>query len=395
MAKDKDLSTVTSSIHAGFSPEYSENSVNPAVFQSTTFIFPSAQDGKTAFSDALSGVTPKYLIYGRHNHPGAEILEERLAKIDCCNFQGYSSVFCSGMAGINTIISVCRKKGMKYIYHTAPVYGGTYELFYHVLQGDMIPCAFNKASDLKKLYKQNGELGVIYIESPANPTMSIFNIKKIAKEAKRIDPSCVVILDNTFLGIFQKPFLMSEGVDVVLYSATKFIGGHSDVLAGAVTVKDAELNILIKGLRMVYGNILSPDSCERLIRSLPTYELRMIKQQGNAKKVVKFLKSCDQVEKILYPGKGSLVSFTLKNADEEKTFKFLDIISAGHIISQAVSLGGVESLVTHPKTTTRSEMDEITLSQLGITDNFIRLSIGLEDPCEIIELLASAFKKIL
>lgn len=220
-------------------------------------------------------------------------------------------------------------------------------------------------------------------------------LKKIAKKAKEIDPSCVVIVDNTFLGVFQRPFQMSDCVDVVLYSATKFIGGHSDVLAGVVTVKDNELNKLIKGLRMVYGSILSADSCERLIRSLPTYSMRMKEQERNAKIVVKFLKGCNQVEKILYPGKGSIISFTLRGADEEKTFVFLDEISKTHVISQAVSLGGIESLVTHPRTTTHSEMDEKLLDSLGITDNFIRLSVGLEEPDNLIELLISGFNKIL
>lgn len=149
-----------------------------AVFQSSTYIFPSAMEGKEAFKDALSGKTPKHLIYSRHNHPGAQILEERVARLDCDGCGLYSSVFTSGMAGIYAVISACRKMGKSFIYHTSPVYGGTYELFYHVLDGDIIPCAFNKASDLKRLYKENGELGVIYIESPANPTMTIFDIKK-------------------------------------------------------------------------------------------------------------------------------------------------------------------------------------------------------------------------
>lgn len=399
--KIRELGSQTKAIHGGYKSRLSEGAVMPPNIDTTTFSFPNAEAGEEAFKEALSGKRSKHLIYSRVNHPDACFVEDRFVGIE----PGASDalVFSSGMAAITTTILAClADKEEKMVHYTSPVYGGTYCFFHQVLPyyGVKVKTINTESeTDFFNVFESRS-LGIVYIETPANPTMRLWDINKIARKAKLIDPSCVVVVDNTFLGVFQNPLLLSRDVDVVVYSATKFISGYSDVLAGLVVTKDAGLTETITSYRTVLGNILCSASCKTLLRSLPSYEDRMHKQADNAVRIINFLWEQNVVRGIVYPGierkgtvnpLGSVIAIYL-HADKQKTFKFLNTVSKTGVISLAVSLGGVETLITHPATTTHSEMSPDELKANGITDNLVRLSVGLENIEDIIDLLAKGLK---
>lgn len=395
--KVRELGSRTKLIHSGYKSHLSEGAVMPPNIDTTTFSFPNAEAGEEAFKEALSGKRSKYLIYSRVNHPDACFVEDRFVGLEPGALE--TLVFNSGMAAITTTVLACLcEKHEKTIYYTSPVYGGTYCFFHQVLPGYGVTVKTIKTENQVDFFdgNVNGPLGIVYIETPSNPTMRLHDINAIATKAKEIDPSCVVVVDNTFLGVFQNPLLLSAHVDVVVYSATKFISGYSDVLAGLVVTKEASLTEKITAFRTVFGNVLNSSSCKTLLRSLPSYEDRMQKQADNAVKIVEFLTKQKKVKELVYPGMlkkdainplGSVIAIYL-DTDKEKTFKFLNSVSKTGIISLAVSLGGVETLITHPATTTHSEMSPDELKANGITDNLVRLSVGLENVEDIIDLLA-------
>jgi methionine-gamma-lyase len=302
--------------------------------------------------------------------------------------------FCSGMAAITTTL-LCLLRPGDFVLHTEPLYGGTAHLLEHLLNEFGIEARGVPAGDSAALEAAAVELGarlaMIYVETPANPTLRMTDIAAAAGAAHAAGGGRRVLLavDNTFLGpVFQSPLL--HGADLVLYSATKYIGGHSDVIAGAVLARDPELVARIKTTRAFFGTICEPFSAWLLQRSLATIHTRTIKQSKNAARIVERLRHNPRVARIHYPtlfegeqariyqaqctAPGGMIALEVAGG-EEAAFRFLDSLRLAKI---AVSLGGVESLATHPKTTVSSEMDDDELARCGVDDGLVRFSTGVE-----------------
>lgn len=393
----------------GYKPELSEGAIKPPIFQTSTFVFKTAEEGK-AFFELAQGKREKLpneelgLIYSRINNPNLEILENRLClwdKADIC------AVFESGMAAISTVLLEFLKPGDLLIYST-PVYGGTDHFIHHYLDKIGVQTIGFKSEqgkeELIELVKKSGradKLAMIYIETPANPTNALIDIeacKEVAdyfsKEGE--EEQVLIAVDNTYMGpLWQHP--LQHGADLVMYSATKYINGHSDVIAGAV-LGGKEIMPRVKKLRTFLGNMAGPWTGWLLMRSLETLKVRMEAQQQNAIKVAEFLNNHPKVKKVYYlglieegteeyqiykkqySGSGAMLSFDIVGGEKE-AFAFIDSLK---LIKLAVSLGSTESLVEHPKTMTHAGVSIEDLAAANIGDSLIRISIGVEDAKDLI-----------
>ena len=402
----------------GYNPEWSEGALKCPIFQTSTFVFKTAEEGKRFFEIAYGlrekGVDEKIgLIYSRLNNPDLEILEDRLTLWDQAE---NAAVFESGMAAITTSLLSFLKPG-DVILHSDPLYGGTEFLLENILPKFNIDhqsfCAREQYEKLPELADQYGSrVKIIYIETPANPTNDLIDIEFCADVAEQLSQKrgepVYLFVDNTFLGpLWQQP--LKHGADLVIYSATKFIGGHSDVVAGAV-VGPEEIVDTIKFHRSIMGTMAGPWTGWLLMRSLETLKLRMTAQMKNARYVARFLDEHPMVEKVYYldllpedseqfkiyrkqcTAPGSIISFDIHGGEKE-AFKFLNSLK---LIKLAVSLGSTESLAEHPATMTHADVPPEKQRQMGITEKMIRLSIGVENPEDIIkdieQALESAFK---
>lgn len=392
----------------GYKPELSEGAIKVPVFQTSTYCFKTAEEGKAYFEVAL-GIREAEkgeevgLIYSRLNNPNMEILENRL-----CLWDGADdcAVFDSGMAAISTVLLEFLKPGDLLLYNQ-PLYGGTTHFINHILPKMGIKTlAFTPWDDLEdvkqKIIDQNlgDALSLIYVETPANPTnhlIDIAGLRKIADAFSTEEKKITLAVDNTYLGpLWQHP--LQVGADLVVYSATKFIGGHSDLIAGAC-LGNKELMGRIKTLRTFLGNMASPYTSWLMLRSLETLKIRMEKQAENAKKVADFLHHHPKVEKVYYIGflkeedpkaykifkrqcssAGSMLAFDVKGGEKE-AFRFLNNLN---LIKLAVSLGSTESLTEHPYTMTHAGMDPEIKEKLFITEKLVRLSIGIENADDLI-----------
>lgn len=398
----------------GYDPQRSEGAAIPPVFRTSTFVFKTAAEGKRAFEIAYgldskkAGESPA-LIYSRVNNPNIEILEDKITAWDQAEA---SAVFSSGMAAISGTCLTFLKPGDTLVF-ADPVYGGTEYLFRHLLPAFNIRTipfpAGSTYEDMEKVVAGDPSVKVIYIESPANPTNILSDIpaaRELADKYSTGDRRILVIVDNTFMGpIFSKP--LHCGADILVYSATKFFGGHSDVVAG-IAMGTKELVGQIKVTRTILGSCSDPDSAWLIHRSLGTLQLRMEKQQESTLRIVEFLRSHPRVESVAYPGSremgprqvelwkrqctgtGSVVSFRVKGGEAE-AFKVLDAVQHAKL---AVSLGGIESLIEHPSSMTHSDMTATEKAHTGITENMIRLSVGLEDAEDLVEDLRQALDRI-
>ncbi|HEB62334.1 MAG TPA: cystathionine gamma-synthase family protein [Bacteroidetes bacterium] len=401
----------------GYDPFLSEGSVKSPIFQTSTFAFKSAAEGKAFFElayglrDAKDG-EQLGLIYSRLNNPNLQILEERLAVWDGADD---CAVFESGMAAISTVLLEFLKPGDLFLFGN-PVYGGTSHFINHILtQFGVHVVSFtaeNTKEELLDLVKKTGlqdKLKAIYVETPGNPTNAIIDIemvKEIAEYFSTEEYKVPLVVDNTFLGpVFQHP--MDHGADLVVYSATKYIGGHSDIIAGVVSGK-ADLMARVKGLRTFLGNMASPWISWLLMRSLETLKIRMEKQSFNAQKIAEHLVGHPKIERVSYlglleegtrqkeifdkqcVGSGGMLSFYIKGGEEE-AFKFIDSLVIPKV---AVSLGSTESLVEHPATMTHAEIPYEEKQYLGITENLVRLSVGVENHEDLIWDIEQALDKI-
>lgn len=400
----------------GYRPEWSEGAVKIPIFQTSTFAFRSAEEGKAFFQSALGhgegDAEDLGLIYSRLNNPDLEVLEDRLTLWDDAES---CAVFQSGMAAISTALLELVGPG-EVLLHSEPVYGGTDYLLKHVLpRFGIVPVGFGAGSSTDKIEQvlategQSGELGAVFIETPANPTNSLIDIRSCVEVAGRHSTSqrkVPVAVDNTFLGpLWQHP--LKHGADLVLYSATKFIGGHSDVIAG-VCLGSREVMGRIRSLRTFLGTMADPWTGWLLLRSLETLKLRMTCQMKNARYVADFLADHPKVERVYYLGQlteedpqfeiyrrqclapGSMISFDIIGG-EAKAFKFLNELK---LFKLAVSLGGTESLAEHPASMTHSELDPGERNGMGITDKMVRLSIGVEHPEDLMIDLDQALEKV-
>ncbi|MDJ0787827.1 MAG: PLP-dependent transferase [Myxococcota bacterium] len=380
----------------GFDPRLSVGSARPAVFRSSTYVFSSPEAAERAFAVALGKVEADpdedvELIYSRLSHPNAEILEDQMVPLET----GASSaaVFNTGMAAISSAILTWCKPGSQLIY-TVPVYGGTHMLLYELMRDfgiQPIPVPAGDLDAMASAIAEAGDLRMVLIETPANPTLRMTDIAHAAARAReRSDPPLVAV-DNTFLGpVFQHPLTL--GADLCIYSATKYLAGFSDMLGGVVTARDPELTRHLRATRSMLGNILQPDECWLLDSRLATVSLRMNKQSKNAQRIVEALRGHKNAHRIHHPlffeepeqqriyaaqcdYPGAIFSVDLKGG-KPMAFEFLRRL---RITKNAVSLGGMESLACHPATTTHSEMNEQQLAEAGVTPGLVRISVGIED----------------
>jgi cystathionine beta-lyase/cystathionine gamma-synthase len=380
----------------GFDPKLSVGSARPAVFRSSTYVFSSPEAAERAFAIALGKIQPGEgenveLIYSRLSHPNAEILEDQIVPLE----RGATSaaVFNSGMAAISTLFLTTCRPGASIVF-TVPVYGGTHHLLYSLLEGfdvTPVPVPAGDAEALSRAIAEAPDLALVFIETPANPTLRMTDIAAAAEAASQREPRPLLAVDNTFMGpVFQHP--LELGADLCIYSATKYLAGFSDMLGGVAIGKDDELISRLRGTRAILGNILQPDECWLLDSRLATVSLRMNKQSKNASRIVAELTQHEQVERVRYPTcftdpeqsrirdaqcdyPGGIFSLELKGG-KSAAFEFLRRLS---ITKNAVSLGGMESLACHPATTTHSEMTPEQLAAAGVTPGMIRVSVGIED----------------
>jgi len=386
----------TAVLTRGFDPSLSVGSARPAVFRSSTYVFSSPEAAERAFAVALGRSKPAAdesvdLIYSRLSHPNAEILEDQVTPLEQ-QAQG-AAVFNSGMAAITTVFMTFCHPGSSFI-HTTPVYGGTQHLvhvFLEPLGMHGIPVAAGDHSALEAAIASAKDLSLIYVETPANPTLRMTDIALAARAGQSRKPRPLVVVDNTFLGpTFQHPLTL--GADLVVYSATKYLSGFSDMLAGMVLAKDTDFLEQLRGTRAVIGNILQPDECWMLDGRLPTVELRMTRQSKNAQRIAESLADHPAIASLHYPSlfddpdqcrvrdsqcryPGAILSFELKGG-KAAAYDFLRRVKIAH---NAVSLGGVETLTCHPATTTHSELSCEEKAAAGITDALVRISVGVED----------------
>jgi methionine-gamma-lyase len=388
----------------GFDPELSEGSLKPPIFLTSTFVFESAAAGKRFF-EGVTGKRPggaEGLIYSRFNGPNQEILEDRLSVWENADD---ALAFSSGMSAIATLLLTFVKPG-DVVVHSGPLYAATETLIAKILGKfgvswvDFPSGATREEIDstIEKA-KEMGRVALIYLESPANPTNQLVDVEAVAaarKAAFGADEAPPIAIDNTFLGpLWAKP--LGHGADLTIYSLTKYAGGHSDLVAGALVGRQALID-QVRSFRNTIGTICDPNTAWMLLRSLETLELRMEKAGDNAAKVCEFLRNHPKVEKVGYlgfleagsrqadiykrhcTGAGSTFSLYLKGGEKE-AFAFLDSLQIAHL---AVSLGGTETLASAPAAMTHLSVPDERKAKLDITPNLVRISIGVEDADDLI-----------
>jgi methionine-gamma-lyase len=392
----------------GYKPSLSEGALKCPIFQTSTFVFKTAQEGKDFFEVAY-GIREKRpdeelgLIYSRLNNPDLEILENRLTLWDRAE---EAAVFESGMSAISTTLLEFLKPGDLLLY-TMPVYGGTDHFISKILPKYGIETLGVTPFDLKEdidkklaAHPKGDKLAFIYLETPANPTNALVDIalfKEIANERQQEDTPIYMAVDNTYMGpLWQHP--LEHGADLVIYSATKYIGGHSDVIAGACLGSKALIG-RVKTFRTFLGCMAGPWTGWLLMRSLETLKVRMDKQATNAEEIAKFLSTHPKIQKVYYLGNlkpedgrqyeiykrqcktnGAMIAFDVKGGEKE-AFQFLDNMK---LIKLAVSLGGTESLAEHPASMTHADVALEMKDKMSITNNMIRLSVGVENYNDLI-----------
>jgi methionine-gamma-lyase len=408
-----DLSPESLMMGYGYKPEWSEGALKSPIFQTSTFAFTSAAEGKHFFALTHGLVDPVEdepmgLIYSRINNPDLEILEHRLTLWDGAD---QALVFASGMAAITTTLLSFVAPGSVLV-HTAPLYGGTDHFVRDVLPRFGVDAVeWHHGMTVDDVTTEVGErpLAAVLMETPANPTNCLFSIadaKDLAERFRSGTNPVPVLVDNTFLGpLFQHP--LNHGADIVLYSATKYIGGHSDLIAGAA-LGSTELMAQVAEMRTTLGTMATPHTGWLIMRSLETLALRMTRQMENAQKVADFLASHPKVDKIAYlgllvpdddgydvytdqcEGPGSMISIWIDGGEEE-AFRFLDALQLAHL---AVSLGSTETLLQHPASMTHAGVDPEVNERFEVNDALVRLSIGVEDPDDIIADISNALEAI-
>jgi methionine-gamma-lyase len=399
----------------GYDPLLSEGSVKCPVFLTSTFAFKSAEEGK-AFFELAYGIREKGpseepgLIYSRINNPDLEILEDRLALWDDAES---ALTFASGMAAISTTLLTFLRPG-DLILHSEPIYGGTEFLIRNILpsfgiHGIGFTGEEGSLEDAVRRAAGRGRIGMIFLETPANPTNTLFDIEaaaRISRSLERDGHRPPVAVDNTFLGpLWQQP--LRHGADLVLYSLTKYVGGHSDLIAGACLGSEALLSS-VRGMRTIMGTMADPWTGWLLMRSLETLAVRFERQVRTAQTVAEYLRDHPRVTRVHYLGflpendpqyaiyrrqcqsAGATFSFEIDGGEAE-AFRVLNSLKLAKL---AVSLGGTESLAEHPATMTHSDIPKDAQRRMGITPAMIRLSVGLEHPEDIVADLEQALGRL-
>jgi methionine-gamma-lyase len=388
----------------GFDPTLSEGSLKPPVFLTSTFVFEKAEDGKRFF-EGITGKRPggaEGLVYSRFNGPNQEILEDRLSVWEDADD---ALAFSSGMAAIATLLLTFVQPG-DVVVHSGPLYAATETLIAKILGRFGVSYLDFPAGATREEIdaviadaKSKGRVSLIYLESPANPTNQLVDVEAVAAARDAAFPEAQrppIAIDNTFLGpLWAHP--INQGADISVYSLTKYAGGHSDLVAGGLVGRQGLID-QIRMMRNTIGTICDPNTAWMLLRSLETLELRMQRAGENAAKVCAFLKGHPKVESVGYlgfleegsrqadiyerhcKGAGSTFSLYLKGGEKE-AFAFLDSLKIAHL---AVSLGGTETLASAPAAMTHLSVPDERKQALGISDNLVRISIGVEDPDDLI-----------
>jgi methionine-gamma-lyase len=386
----------------GYDPALSEGSLKAPIFLTSTFVFENAAAGKRHF-EGVTGKRPggaEGLVYSRFNGPNQEILEDRLSLWEHAED---ALTFSSGMSAIATLLLTFVQPG-DVIVHSGPLYAATETLIGRILGKFGVswldfPAGATR-EEIEAVLEQaraKGRVSLIYLESPANPTNALVDVQAVAaaRDALFGEQRPPIAIDNTFLGpLWSKP--LEHGADLSIYSLTKYAGGHSDLVAGGVVGAKALINP-IRMMRNTIGTITDPNTAWMLLRSLETLELRMNRAGENAAKVCAFFRDHPKVESVGYlgflkddrqgdiyrrhcTGAGSTFSLYLKGGERE-AFAFLDALKIAHL---AVSLGGTETLASAPAAMTHLSVPDERKAALGISDNLVRISIGVEDPDDLI-----------
>jgi methionine-gamma-lyase len=379
MNKEPFKNMETAVIHTGYESQQHFGSLTPPIYQSSTFTFESAEQGENRFAGNEDGY-----IYSRLGNPTVRVLEERIAALE----EGERGLaFGSGMAAVSAILLALTKSG-DHIICTQGLYGCTFGLL------QMMKSKYNILHDFSMMDTEESiekyitpQSTVIYVETPINPTMKLIDLEMVVNVAKKYNLQ--VVVDNTFCSPYlQKPLTL--GCDFVVHSATKYICGHGDVVAGLAVGKKEIMDDIAMSTQKDIGGIISPFDAWLLLRGMKTLPIRMDRHSENAEKIAGQLKSHPVVEEIFYPGDksnpqisimekqmkkpGGLISFTVKGSKQEAQ----KLMNQLKLIKIAVSLGDAETLIEHPATMTHAVVPEDSRTEMGITDNLLRLSIGLE-----------------
>jgi len=390
--KDMDqMKFATKAIHAGYSSKEHFGSLNAPIFQTSTFVFKDVEEGRARFAGEEEGY-----IYTRIGNPTVQLLEQRIAALEGAEA---GIAFGSGMGAVSGVVFGLLKSG-DHIIGTDALYGGTYsflEMAKERFNIDYTLIDMTDTEEIRKHVKPNTKM--IYIETPVNPTMKLVDLQKAAAIAKEI--GAITVVDNTFMSPYlQKP--LEYGIDIVLHSATKFIGGHGDVIAGLVVgpkeMIDQIRNISLKSV----GSVMAPFDAWLLLRGLKTLAVRLDRHSESATKIANYLEKHPKVEKVYYPGlesfpqidlarkqmkaPGGLISFELKGGLQAG----IDMLNHVQICQLAVSLGDADTLIQHPASMTHSSIPREERLIMGISDGMVRLSVGLEDVDDLIADLEQA-----
>ncbi len=350
------------------------------IYQTSTFKFKNADHGAACFA----GDDPGF-IYTRIGNPTIGALETTLAEIE----HGFGAIaVASGMAAVNTVYMGLLKGG-DHMISSAAVYGPSRVVMEKYWSNFGVESTYLNTTDIEKIKKAiQPNTKMIYIESPANPTMDITDIKAVCELAH--SKNILVVVDNTFCSpVLQRP--LDLGADVVLHSMTKFLNGHADIVAGCVVAKEKDIYAKLRGTMVNLGCNMDPTQAYMVIRGLKTLKIRVLKQQESARNLAEWLEKHPKVEWVKYPGlpshpqyelaqrqmsgPGSLISFSLKGGIQAGKVLMDNI----RMILLAVSLGGVESLMSHPASMTHSKMSKESREAAGITDGLVRFAVGIED----------------
>ena len=395
MKSTKTMGKSTKAIHAG-NPKFTElGEVSVPIFQSSTFAFPSADEGAARFS----GSKPGY-IYTRLGNPTINALEENIAELE----GGYKALAtATGMAAITTVYTALLHQGA-HIISSETVYGPSRVVLETIYSKYGVESSFVDTSNLeniKKAIRPNTKM--VFIETPANPTMKITDLKEAADIAHQ--HKLPLVVDNTFASPYlQRPF--EFGADIIVHSLTKFLNGHSDVVGGMIVVKDENYYKMIKPVLNSFGGTMDPHQAWLILRGVRTLALRVEKSQENAMKLAQFLKTHPKVLWVTYPGLpehpqyeiakkqmdgfGAMIAIGVKNGLEGGKI----VMNNVQVFTLAVSLGGVESLIEHPASMTHASVSKEEKLKAGISDELVRIAVGCEDFEDLRDDLDQALRKI-
>jgi cystathionine gamma-lyase/cystathionine beta-lyase/cystathionine gamma-lyase/homocysteine desulfhydrase len=374
----------TDCIHAGQEPDPTTGAVSVPIYQTSTYV----QQGIGEH---------KGYEYARTHNPTRRAVERNLAALE-----GGADAYCyaSGMAATHAVLSLV--KGGERVVVSDNVYGGTHRLFTKVLAQYGVTFAFLEASDPAAFDRAAGDFRMLWIETPTNPLMKVCDIKALAEVAHR--RGALLVVDNTFMSpFFQRPLAL--GADIVVHSTTKFLNGHSDSVGGVAVVRDPKVAQWLQYVQNAAGGILSPFDSWLVLRGTKTLALRMPRHEENARKVAAFLREQKKIAKVYWPGFpdhpghevhkrqatgfGALISFDLGSLDAAKAF-----LKTVRLCSLGESLGGVETLISHPATMTHAGYTQAERDALGIGNGLVRISVGCEDAEDLIADLKKALDAV-